>query len=598
MEAASALDGAAVDAARAPHVLREYALIADGERGALVGPRGDICWMCAPRWDSDGVFNSLMGGEGAFTVSPVERCVWGGHYEEGTLIWRGRWVTDSGVVECRDALALPAESGRAVVMRRVVAGDGAARLRVRLDAGAGFGRHAMTELALEGGVWHGRSGPLHLRLQGAGRARPTWSGGGRHALAFDLVVAPGAHHDLVLEIAVDPLTRGAPRPDELWEATQRAWSGDVPRLPEAIGERDARHACAVLRGLTSADGGMVAAATLGLPERARQGRNYDYRYAWIRDQCYAGIAAAAAGLDPLLDSAVRFVSERLLADGPGLTPAYTVDGRPVPDERELSLPGYPGAKAVAGNWVNGQFQLDAFGEALLLLGAAARRGRLDADGGRALVVAADATRARWHEPDAGIWEIEPRPWAHSRLICAAGLRTVAGLEEAGPRAARAGWEDLATTIVADTARHSRHRSGRWQRAPGDPRVDASLLLPAVRGALPADDPLSLATLRAVGSELTEDGYVYRFRPDERPLGDAEGAFLLCGLVMALAEDGAGDRTRALRRFERTRAACGPPGLYSEEWDVAQRQMRGNLPQAFVHALLLECAVRLGRSDGG
>ena len=386
------LRGAPVDASRAPHVLREYALIADGERGALVGPRGDICWMCAPRWDSDGVFSSLIGGEGSFAVSPTERCVWGGHYEEGALIWRGRWVTDSGVVECRDALARPAERGTAVLVRRVVARDGDVQMRVRLDAAAGFGRHAMAELALEKGVWRGRSGPLHLRLQGAERARPTSSTAGRHALAFDLVVAAGAHHDLVFEISTDPFAVDAPRPNELWEATQAAWSADVPRLPEAIGERDARHACAVLRGLTSADGGMVAAATLGLPERARQGRNYDYRYAWIRDQCYAGLAAAAAGLDPLLDSAVRFVSERLLADGPGLKPAYTVDGRPVPDERELPLPGYPGGKAIAGNWVNGQFQLDAFGEALLLLSAAARRGRLDAAGRRALVVAADATR--------------------------------------------------------------------------------------------------------------------------------------------------------------------------------------------------------------
>jgi alpha,alpha-trehalase len=587
------LEAAPGDASQAPHVLREYALIADGERGALVGPRGDICWMCAPRWHSDGVFNALIGGEGSFAVSPVERCVWGGHYEEGTLIWRGRWVTDSGVVECRDALARPAARGVAVLLRRVIAREGDARMRIMLDASAGFGRHAMTDLALEDGVWRGRSGPLHLRLQGAERAHTTASPAGRHAVAFDLVVAAGATHDVVLEIAVDPLAGDAPRPQALWAATQAAWSADVPRLPEAIGERDARHACAVLHGLTSADGGMVAAATLGLPERARQGRNYDYRYAWIRDQCYAGLAAAAAGRDPLLDSAVHFVSERLLADGPGLKPAYTVDGKPVPDERELPLPGYPGGTAITGNWVNGQFQLDAFGEALLLLGAAARRGRLDADGHRALVTAADAVRRRWREPDAGIWEIEPRDWAHSRLICAAGLTAAA---EADPGAA-AVWTDLAGTIVADTARHSLHGSGRWQRAPDDPRVDASLLLPVIRGALAADDPRSTATLRAVRADLSEDGYVYRFRPDERPLGEAEGAFLLCGFVTALAEHDAGDRVRALRRIERTRAACGPPGLYSEEWDVAQRQMRGNLPQAFVHALLLECAVRLGGPPG-
>jgi alpha,alpha-trehalase len=119
-----------------------------------------------------------------------------------------------------------------------------------------------------------------------------------------------------------------------------------------------------------------------------------------------------------------------------------------------------------------------------------------------------------------------------------------------------------------------------------------LLLAAIRGAVPAEDPRSQATLDAVEAELTEDGYCYRFQAGELPLGDAEGAFLLCGFWMALAHAQAGDRTRAVSWFERTRAACGPPGLLAEEFDVRQRQLRGNLPQAFVHALLLECAVRL------
>jgi GH15 family glucan-1,4-alpha-glucosidase len=100
----------------------------------------------------------------------------------------------------------------------------------------------------------------------------------------------------------------------------------------------------------------------------------------------------------------------------------------------------------------------------------------------------------------------------------------------------------------------------------------------------------VATLHAIQRDLTEDGYCYRYRPDERPLGESEGAFLLCGFIMALAWAQQGEHTLAARWFERNRAACGPPGLYSEEFDVTQRQLRGNLPQAFVHALLLECAV--------
>jgi GH15 family glucan-1,4-alpha-glucosidase len=117
-------------------------------------------------------------------------------------------------------------------------------------------------------------------------------------------------------------------------------------------------------------------------------------------------------------------------------------------------------------------------------------------------------------------------------------------------------------------------------------------LPPVRGALPGDDPRTVATLEAVRRHLTSDGYVYRFAHDHRPLGEAEGAFLLCGFIMALALHQQGRTCEAVRWFERNRSACGPPGLFAEEFDVGQRQLRGNLPQAFVHALMLECAATL------
>lgn len=334
---------------------------------------------------------------------------------------------------------------------------------------------------------------------------------------------------------------------------------------------------------------MVGAATTSLPERARAGRNYDYRYVWLRDQCYAGQAVAAAGPHPLLDDAVRFVAARLHQDGPRTSPAYTATGGRIPDQSGLDLPGYPGGYDRVGNWVNRQFQLDVFGEALLLLAAAHRYGRLDADGWRAAEIAADTIATRRHEPDAGIWELDDRIWTHSRLICAAGLRSLAQAASAGHSRH---WTALADSLLAEAAATSTHPSGRWQRSPDDPGLDAALLLPPLRGALPAHDPRTLRTLRAYTRELTDDHYAYRFRHDERPLHEAEGAFLLCGYVMALAEHQQGDQEEALRWFERNRAACGPPGLYAEEYDVGQRQLRGNLPRAFVHALMLETATRL------
>ncbi len=569
-------------------MLREYALVADGERGIVVGPHGEMVWLCFPRWDSTAVFASLIGGGGGYQVTPTEDHTWGGSYESGSLIWRNHWVTDTGVVECRDALTLPGRPDRLTVLRRISA-QHAATVHIVLALRTDYGQHGISALQLgDDGCWRGNLGDLKFCWSGAPDAAVV-DDGRHHDLELELELAAGRVHDLVLTVTTGIETETIDA-DREWAATEEGWRRHRGAGAGLIADRDVHHAHAVLAGLTSASGAMVAAATMGLPERAEKGRNYDYRYAWIRDQCFVGIAAAHGASLDLLDNAVRFVGERLRADGPGLAPAYTVTGEPVPDERRLHLPGYPGGADVVGNWVNSQFQLDAFGEALQLLATADEQGRLEADGWVAAELAATTIEERWQEPDAGIWELDPAPWTESRLACVAGLRAAARRPRAGAAAAR--WEALADTLLAETSQRCLHPSGRWQRGPTDERVDAALLLPAIRGALAPDDPRIRATLQAVLDDLTEDGYAYRFRHGDQPLARAEGAFLLCGFLVSLSLLDAGDVTGAARWFERNRAACGPPGLFTEEFDVTQRQLRGNLPQAFVHALLIECAQRL------
>jgi hypothetical protein len=571
----------------APTALRDYALLADGERGALVGPRGDIAWLCAPRWDSAAVFASLIGGSGTYAVTPTGRNVWGGYYEDGSMIWRSRWVTDAGIVECREALAFPGDAHRVVVLRRIEPLDCAANMTVALELRTGYGHEGIRDLRRRAGVWTGRSGERHLRWTGGENASPRHN---RQSLHLELDLRAGQRHDLVLEISDEPLVDEPVDTDMIWNATEAAWRHAVPALDNVVDPRDSRRSYAVLRGLTSSGGGMVAAATTSLPERAEAGRNYDYRYVWIRDQCYAGQAVAAAGAYALLDQAVSFVGERLREHGDRLAPAYTVAGEAVPDERHIDLAGYPGGYDIVGNWVNRQFQLDAFGEALLLFSAAARHDRLDTLGWQAADMAAAAISRRWTEPDAGIWEIDNRPWTHSRLTAAAGLRAIAA---AHPSAAQgADWLTLADRITAHTAANALHRDGHWQRSPDDPALDAALLLPGLRGAIAVDDPRTIATLNAYLRDLTRDGYAYRFRHDDRPLHEAEGSFLLCGFLVALSLQQQGQLVEARAWYERTRAACGPPQLFSEEYDTHQHQMRGNLPQAFVHALMIETSARL------
>jgi GH15 family glucan-1,4-alpha-glucosidase len=249
---------------------------------------------------------------------------------------------------------------------------------------------------------------------------------------------------------------------------------------------------------------------------------------------------------------------------------------------------------VVGNWVRGQTQLDVFGELLLMYERAAALDRLDGEGWRAVEALVQHIETCWDEPDAGIWELDNHWWTHSRLSCVAGLKAIA---QHAPRRQASHWQELATRILHHTTQRCLAPDGSWQRAQDVPGPGAALLLPPVRGALPADDPRTQRTLEVVRRDLVEDGYLYRFFDgddgDDR-LGVSQGAFTMCGLMMALALHQQGDDVEAVRWFERNRATYGPPGLYAEEYDVQQRQLRGNLPQAFVHAMLLETAGVLSR----
>jgi hypothetical protein len=568
-----------------PQPLHDYSFIGDGERGAVVDQDGNHVWLCSPGWAGDPVFGALIGGDGVFQVTPARsHRLNTGSYEPGTLIWRHQWVTTAGEVTCHDALALPADPRRVVVLRRLHAARGVHWMHVVVSTGTSTGRPALHGHSVADGVWTAAAGDLRLRLQGLTHARVI-----DNDIVGDVYVGDGDVHDLVLEIG--PIDGPPPDPEQCWRRTREAWAADAPAGAADL-PRDVRHAHAVIRGLTSSEGGTVAAATTSLPERSEAGRNYDYRYVWLRDLAMVGQALAAEGGSPrLLSGCLDFVTGAVLADGADLRPTYTTDGGRVPRPRELDLPGYPGAADQVGNVAGGQFQLDVFGECLLLYAAAGRVGPLPSDAWKAVELAVGAIADRADEPDAGIWEIECRRWTHSRLMCAAGLSAVARL---APPNDRRDWEVLAERLLADAPVHDGH----WVRADDDRRTDAALLLPVVRGVVPADDPRAVATVRHVLAELSDGHDVYRFRRDDGPLSETEGAFLLCGFAAAMALDavaeGTGDRVEAARWYEHTRGLTGPAGLFTEEVDPASRQLRGNLPQTFVHAALIESSGRLFR----
>jgi alpha,alpha-trehalase len=185
----------------------------------------------------------VLGGPGRYAVTPADPWyVWGGYYETGTLIWRSRWVGRSRT-ECREALAMPADPHKVVILRRIEALDGPARVDVTLDVRAGFGRSRMTGLSRAGGCWSGRCGAIRFRWSGAARARP-----GDGGLGLTLSLPEGGHHDLVLELSDRPMNGEPPDPGEAWAATEETWSAVVPDCADLIAVRDARHAYALLRG--------------------------------------------------------------------------------------------------------------------------------------------------------------------------------------------------------------------------------------------------------------------------------------------------------------------------------------------------------------
>ena len=305
----------------------------------------------------------------------------------------------------------------------------------------------------------------------------------------------------------------------------------------------------------------------------------------------AGQAVAAAGPYPLLDTAVGFVTERILADGPQLKPAYTVSGGPVPDERPAAT--CPATRAARTRSVTGSTSSSSSTPSARRCCCWPRRpdttGWIATAGGPWRPPSRRSGNGS-RDPDAGIWELDEQRWAHSRLTCVAGLRAAAAV---APAAQGAAWSGFADALLAEVTADCLHPSGRWQRAPGDDRVDAALLLPALRGAMPPADPARPGHPGGgAGRTVPATGTCTASARTTGRSGQAEGAFLLCGFTMALALHQQGREVEAARWFERNRAACGPPGLLTEEYDITQRQVRGNAPQAFVHALLLESAQRL------
>jgi GH15 family glucan-1,4-alpha-glucosidase len=358
-----------------------------------------------------------------------------------------------------------------------------------------------------------------------------------------------------------------------------------------------------LKGLTYFDSGaVVAALTTSLPEDVGGERNWDYRYAWVRDASLAADAVYDAGLEEEAEHFFTWLS-RVLADAVfPLRPLYDVTGGWVEGaEQHVPLAGWARSQPVrVGNAAADHRQMDFYADVAGVIHA--KQFRRTGSGVHhvwdSMVRMADWLCDAWAEPDRGIWEVrsEPRHFISSKLSCAYALRRLADLAVArDPLDLRAPvWREEAGSILAWVADHGLAADGGLRQDDRtDDDADASLLVPVWRGLWPAGSPVAVRTVDRVLRELGDGPFVYRYRPGPHDgLPGREGAFLPCAFwaVKALAHLGRWDE--AHERMEGLVSFGGPLGLLPEEADPRTRAFLGNLPQAYSHLALVEAALAL------
>jgi GH15 family glucan-1,4-alpha-glucosidase len=364
-------------------------------------------------------------------------------------------------------------------------------------------------------------------------------------------------------------------------------------------QREALASVVVLKGLTyEPTGAVVAAASTSLPESVGGVRNWDYRYGWLRDATFSLLALLTAGYE---NEAVAWRDWllRAAAGAPNqMQIMYGIAGERRLPELELDwLPGYADSKPVrTGNAASTQFQLDVYGEVMdALYHAAGMRPAKEAWNFQHALM--DFLESGWKEPDEGIWEVRGRRrnFTHSKVMAwVAADRAVRSIEELGHRGPAHRWRELRTEIEKWILTHCLDDRGVFVQYPGTKELDAGLLMIPLVGFLPPDDERVIATVDAIGRELTLDGFICRYRSNQDldGLPHGEGAFLLCSFWMAQALAMMGRKREATERFERLLSLRNDVGLLSEEYDPNTKQLLGNIPQAFSHTALVNTAVML------
>lgn len=590
-----------------------YAMLSDCNSAALVGTDGSIDWFCFPRYDSPALFARLLDRDaGHWSIAPVQPFTVTRRYLPGTLVLETTFTTPGGSVRLLDALdLLKGQRGHEVglhapheLLRLVEGVAGVVDLVMELAPRPEYGLvHPLLRATDDGLRTFGGPNAIVMRAgvevrveESAASARLRVAA--RDQIGFSLRWAPpdGSGAAPASPASVPARIEDVGSAWRSWEAEHDIYTGEHRDL--------VRFSARVLKGLTyRPTGAVIAAATTSLPEAVGGERNWDYRYAWIRD---ASMTLEALYIGACSDEAESFVSFMTSSAGGGygidrsLQIMYGVGGEHDLSERELGhLGGWRHSSPVRiGNDAWQQTQHDVYGELLSSLHLYRDRlGELHPEIQHFAARLADAAARQWREPDAGMWEMrgEPRHHLSSKVLCWAALDRAVKLAPAlGAHARTHDWAAARDAVRRAVLQRgwSDERGAYAQSFDSDDLDAAALLMPLV-GFLPAGDTRMRATIEAIARELTDDGLVLRYRNaagvNADGLSGEEGTFVICSfwLVACLAQAGEEQRARSL--FDRVVGYASDLGLLAEEIDPSTGDLLGNVPQAFSHVGLIIAA---------
>jgi GH15 family glucan-1,4-alpha-glucosidase len=598
--------------------VESHGLVGDLQTAALVADNGTVDWFCAPRFDSPSVFGALLDRRraGQFQIAPVGVDYASKQlYLPGTAILITRFLTATGVGEVTDFMPVAGDEAtdRHRLVRMVSVVRGTMRFRSECRPRFNYGRDPHeVELHADGAIF--RSPTLGITVHRARypetppeEVEVFLDGDGVSAL---FTLYEGATGGVVLETEVTETPRaiGPAEIRSLYEQTRdywRAWlsgSSYVGRWREMV-ERSA----ITLKLLTySPTGALIAAPTAGLPEQIGGRRNWDYRYAWIRDASFSVHALLGIGLTEEARRYLLWLDERICEAADRAAPLhhlYRVDGSMVLDEEELDhLEGYRGSRPVRiGNAAGEQLQLDIYGEALSALHFADAYGlRSSYQAWLNTVRLINWLCERWDTPDEGIWETRGgrRDFTFGRLMSWVAMdRAIRLAQRHGVPAEIDHWTTTRNAIyrqIMDRG-YNPARHAFVQQYDSDVLDAALLAMPGV-GFIAPDDPMWQSTLRAMDDELVSDSLVYRYNPTASPDGlpGNEGTFSMCTFWYVESLARSGRLNDALAIFEKMLTYCTHLGLYAEEISPTCEQL-GNFPQAFSHLALIRAATTLDQS---